>query len=112
MKLVPANLQGLKCYPRFLGTGKKDAWHGVPGANAVVSKVGDSVAIMGEEGAPFPSRPGQDDRIGRCFEIAIVNAYDLKIGQAAKKPAQYVVVEVLVTDQFEHGATPSHGHEP
>ena len=91
---------------------EKDARHGFPGANAVVSEVGDSVAIMGEEDAPFPSRPGQDDRIGRCFEIDIVNADDLKFGQAAEKPAQYVVVEVLVTDQFDHGATPSHGHEP
>ena len=67
---------------------------------------------MGEEDAPFPGRPGQDDWVGRCCETDILNADDLKFGQAAEQPADDVAVEVLVTDQFDHGATPSHGHEP
>jgi hypothetical protein len=57
---------------------EKDARHGFPGANAVVSVVGDCVAIMGEEDAPFPSRRGQDDWIGRCCEIDVVNADTLR----------------------------------
>ena len=42
---------------------------------------------MGEEDAPFPGRPGQDDWIGRRCEIDIVHTDDLKFGQSAKKPA-------------------------
>ena len=91
---------------------EKDPGHRFAGTNAVVSEIRNGFAIMGEEDAPFPSRPRQDDWIGRCFEIDIVHAHDLKLGQAPEKPSQYIRVEVLVIQQFDHGATPSHGHEP
>jgi hypothetical protein len=36
----------------------------------------------------------------------------LKFGKAPEKTARDVCVEVLVSQQFDHGASPSHWHAP
>ncbi len=93
-------------------TDEKDADHRFAGPNAVIRKVGDGVAIVREKDAFFGGRPGQDDWIRRRGEIDFVNADNFELGQFAHKPAQYVLVEVFVTDQFDHGANPWPGPEP
>ncbi len=85
---------------------EKDARHGLASANALVSEVGDGIAIVSEEDPFFACCSGQDDRIGRCFQTSILNTSHVHFGQATDKAAQDVAVEVLVSRKFNHVPIP------
>lgn len=59
---------------------EKNARHGFPRANTVVSEVGHGIAVMSQETPFFPRCPSQDDGIGCFIQTGILNADHIQGG--------------------------------
>jgi hypothetical protein len=86
------------------GLGREDARHRFSRQDAQVGIVGDRRDVVGDQNTSLPGGPIQNLGIVHTHETDVLNPHDVQTWTSVLQAPNDLVVEVLVSEQTEHGS--------